>query len=474
MEGRNTFVPGFHIDAISEHLQALFLGQIRKLIINIPPRHMKSLLACVFFPVWCWVNDPSTRFMFASYSGSLSLRDAKKARRLIESDWFRSSFGDVVQLTKDQTAVHRYDTTATGFRFTTSVKGSVMGEGGDILGLDDVHNGLEAQSATKRQGVEDWYRQSWASRVNDAETARHMLIGQRLHEADLSGVLLAEGGWEHLCLPAEYVPTVHVTCLGWSDPRTVPGELLWPQRISREALEDLKINLGRYAAAGQLQQTPAPAEGGMFRRDAWKFWGPGGDKALPRLDLLVRSWDLAFTEGVSTSFVVGQLWGFVLRDQEFFLLDQYKARIDFSATKLVMTTTYKADQVHMAVHHKQSVRLTGVLVEKKANGDAILSELKREIPIMVPITPHGSKEARAAAFSPRVDQGKVYLPVPALAPWVSGLIETFAKFPNATSDDEVDAASQMGEWLLMNADRLRRPSAMDPAQGSRESGIAGI
>ncbi|MEP7354202.1 MAG: hypothetical protein ABI824_13320 [Acidobacteriota bacterium] len=281
VEPATPYVPGWHIDAIIEHLEAITHGQIRNLLINVPPRHMKSLLVSVFWPAWEWIRYPERRWLYSSYGAALSIRDSIKCRRLIESPWYQQRWGYVFALTSDQNTKGRFENNKSGYRIATSVGGAATGEGGDRLVCDDAHNVQEAESDSVRNGTVDWWGTVMSTRLNNPKTSSKTVVMQRCHERDLSGHLIEQGGFEHLCLPAEYEVTKAVTSIGWSDPRTEPGQLLWPERFGPDELASLKRSLGSYGAAGQLQQRPSPAEGGLFKRHWWRFWQPVGANLPP-------------------------------------------------------------------------------------------------------------------------------------------------------------------------------------------------
>jgi predicted phage terminase large subunit-like protein len=451
VEPATEYVPGWHLDAITEHLEAVSRGQIKNLLINIPPRHMKSLAVAVFWPCWEWIDHPERRWLFASYAATLSIRDSLKCRRLIESDWYQRNWGDRFRLTSDQNTKGRFENDRSGYRLATSVSGTATGEGGDRIVIDDPHNVNESESDTIRHSVLDWWDTVMSTRLNDPKTGARVIVMQRVHEDDLSGHLLAQGGYEHLCLPAEYeAGRSMITSIGWSDPRTVDEELLWPERFGVTEIETLKRSMGSYAAAGQLQQRPAPAEGGLFKRHWWRYWKlsgtslppvpvrlPSGEIAnvqaidLPaQFDAVGQSWDMAFKDLVSSDYVVGQVWG--KKRADCFLLDQTKERLDFPGT---LRAVRSLSERWPAAALK--------LVEDKANGSAVIATLKHELSGLVPVNPEGGKEARASAVSPQVESGNVYLPHPALKHWVTGFIEECASFPNAKHDDQVDGMTQI-------------------------------
>jgi predicted phage terminase large subunit-like protein len=449
VEPSTPFVPGWHIDAIVEHLEAVTRGQIRNLLINVPPRHMKSLAVTVFWPAWEWIRWPERRYLFSSYTSQLSVRDSVRCRRLIESPWYQARWRDRFALTSDQNTKGRFDNDQGGYRLATSVGGAVTGEGGDRLICDDPHNVQEVESDGVRKGTNDWWDVVMSTRVNDPKTSAKIVVMQRCHEQDLSGHLLEQGGWDHLCLPAEYEGPGKVTSIGWSDPRRHSGELLWPEQFGTRELNDLKRSLGSYAAAGQLQQRPSPAEGGILKRHWWRYWQPQGANLPPvvvrladgtfqsieaaelpsRVDEQLQSWDCAFKDLETSDFVVGQVWGRL--GANFILLDQMRDRMDCPATvKAVRLLSAKWPYTYAK------------LIEDKANGSAVIQILRHEVPGLLPVSPEGGKTARASGVSPLIEAGNVYLPHPQYAPWVAAFIEECAAFPNGAHDDQVDAMSQ--------------------------------
>jgi predicted phage terminase large subunit-like protein len=448
VEPATPFVPGWHIYAIIDHLEAVSRGEIRNLLINVPPRHMKSLLVSVFWPTWEWIRSPERRWLFSSYASSLSMRDSLKCRRLIESPWYQAFWGDRYSLTIDQNTKSRFDNNRSGYRLSTSVGGTATGEGGDRIVCDDPHNVQEAESDSIRNGTLEWFDVVMSTRVNDPKTSAMVVVMQRCHQRDLSGHLLDKGGWEHLCLPAEYEGSKRITSIGFSDPRTEHGELLWPDQFGPKEIADVKVSLGSYAAAGQLQQRPSPAGGGLIKPFWFHFWqAPGANlppvlvrmpdgtqrsviaEPIANVEEQVQSWDCSF-KGLDTSdYVVGQLWG--RAGSSFLLLDQVRGRMDFPATVQAVRALSKKWPGAIAK-----------LIEDKANGSAVIQMLTHEISGLIPVNPQGGKVPRAAAVSALIEAGNVYLPHPDQAPWVIALIEECAAFPFGAHDDQVDAMTQ--------------------------------
>ena len=282
----------WHIDAIIEHLEAVSRGQIQNLLINIMFRHLKSVLVSVLWPAWTWTFLPESRWVTTSYVEKLAVRDAVKTRRIMQSAWYRERWGTVFSFTGDQNVKSYYENNRTGFRRATGVKGAVSGEGGDVVTVDDPHNVKQAESRAEREGTLLWWDEVMSSRLNEPDKGARVIIMHRIHERDLSGHVLAQGGYEHLCLPARYRRKAYVTVLGNPDPRKRDGELLWPGRFSDRVLTDLELRMGTHAAAGQLQQEPRARKGGQFERQ----WFEIVDE-VPREGIRGRYWDKAGSAG---------------------------------------------------------------------------------------------------------------------------------------------------------------------------------
>ena len=438
IEPGRDFHDNWHIDAISEHLQAVVEGKIRRLIINIPPRHMKSISVAVALPAWTWTIQPQKRFLFASYASSLSIRDSVKCRRLIDSPWYQQHFGQTFHLTGDQNQKQRFENDKTGYRIATSVDGALTGEGGDIIVIDDPHNVREAESSAVREGVLEWWDQAMQSRLNDPKTGAFVIIMQRVHEKDLTGHILAnELGqeWDHLCLPARYEighPTPTVSSLGFNDPRTEEGELLWPERIDEPTLQNLERSLGSYASAGQLQQRPMPKGGGILRSE---WWVPWEKPDLPDIEYVIQSWDTAFSTKEKTSYSARTTWGvFKSRGQtNAIVLDMWYDRVTYPELRRIAQEAYN------------SYEPDAVLIEKKASGQSLIQDLRVAGVPVIEYLPDRDKEARAHASSALLEDGRIYFPSD--KKWAKNLIDICAAFPATENDDIVDTCTQA--WLRL-------------------------
>jgi predicted phage terminase large subunit-like protein len=466
VEPQTPFVDGIHVRAICEHLQAVSEGRIRNLIINVPPGHAKSLLTAVFWPAWVWIDHPEARWLFSSYREPLATRDSLKCRRLIESHWYQERWGDRYQLRDDQNTKARFENTQTGYRVVVPMSAGT-GERGDYVVVDDPHSVDQAESEAERRSAVEWWNGSMVTRLNDLATGHKVVIQQRLHEADLTGDLLERGGYELLCLMAEFEPERQCsTSIGWTDPRQEAGELLWPRKVTQRDIDELKAALGSYRYAGQYQQRPSPAVGGILQRPWWRYWQPAHMNLPPvavklangevisipavpvpeQFDKMIESWDMSFKDLASSDYVVGQVWGVLKADR--FLLDQRRERLDMPGTKQALKEL-------SAKWPKAGTKL----IEDKANGPAVIQELRHEVSGLTPVTPEGGKVARANAIAPQVESGNVYLPHPAITPWVEAFIEEAAQFPNGRNDDQVDAMTQALTRLRANSRGWCTPEA---------------
>ena len=404
---------------------------------------MKSIAVSVMWPVWEWLSVPSRRWLFSSYGANLSTRDALKSRRLIQSPWFQQNYGHLFSLTGDQNAKTRYENDKTGYRIATSVGGGATGEGGDRIVADDPHNVNEVESDPVREGVLTWWDETMSTRGNDPKTVARIIVMQRAHEADLSGHVLAQGGYEHLCLPAEYErvrpiyvhgvqleasPKEHPTSLGYTDPRQEEGELLWKERFNDTSIAKLKRALGTHGVAGQLQQRPSPRGGRIFMRNHWRFW-----QVLPELDESVISVDCTFKDLSTTDYVAIQVWG--RKGANKYLLYRLKQRMGLAATVLAIRAV-------SATYPKRAA----ILIEDKANGPAVIETLKGELSGIIAINPEGGKVARAFAMQPEQQAGNIWLPDPSVDSNIEEFLQEVSSFPGVPHDDETDAMTQAVNW----------------------------
>ena len=440
------YLHNWHVDLLCAHLEAVTRGEISDLLINVPPGCMKSLLVSVFWPVWEWIHYPETRALFASFDASLARRDANKAKELVSSDWFRARWGDCVSLASEATradSATEYYTQARGLRFSTSVAGRGTGWHGHRRVVDDPIKPRDARGGAEATGVKlaevvEWWGATMGSRRASGRAFASIAVMQRLHEADLSGHLLSEGKYVHVCLPMEFDPERRCETRWGRDPRTTEGELLWPARFPADAVASLRdplTGLGPVDYEAQYQQRPMPRGGGMFSRKK-----VGRYLEAPNALTLVQSWDMRFKDDATRGdFVVGGVWAKV--DARFYLLKVVRGRWSFSETLeqvLLLSSEYP--------------RATAKLVENKANGPAIVNALRESVHGLILVEPEGGKVARANAVSALFDAGNVYVPDDSLgAPWVADYLAELEAFPRGRFDDQVDMTSQALSYLKQHA-----------------------
>ena len=473
------FTQGWPIQAIAEHLQAVVDGDIRRLIINIPPRMGKSTITSVAFPAWTWAqpsssktSGPGVQFLHASYAQQLSLRDSVKCRRLIESPWYQKHWKERFRLTSDQNTKTRFDNDKSGSRLSTSVGSALTGEGGSIIVVDDPNAAQEAFSEATIATTIEWWDSSLSTRLNDPKTGCFVIIQQRLAEDDLTGHILSKdvGEWTHLCLPMKYEPDrAFVTGIGWKDPRNTPGELLWPERFGEAEVDLLERQLGPFAAAGQLQQRPEPAGGGVIKRDWWQLWE---ENAYPPMDFIIASLDTAYTTKQENDYSALTVWGVfsdvsnvaianraVDRDGQIRAVQRQYVE---GAPKLMLMSAWQErlelhDLVTKVGDSCRKMRVDRLLIEDKAAGHSVAQEIRRlyghEKWAVQLINPGAQdKLARLYSIQHLFAEGMIYAPERA---WSDMVITQTASFPKGKHDDIVDTVS-MGLRHLRDIGLLER------------------
>lgn len=462
---------GWHIDAICEHLEAVTSGEITRLLINVPPGCMKSLILNVFWPAWEWATAPHLRYVATAHNQALAIRDSTKMRRLIASDWYQKRWGDRVKLTGDQASKIKFENTATGFREAVAFE-SLTGVRGDRVLIDDPHSVDSAESEAERENVTRTFLEAIPTRLNNPDRSAIVVIMQRLHEADVSGVILEKGlGYEHLCLPMRFDESRRCeTGIGFVDPRTEEGELLFPERFPLHVVERDERAMGPYAVAGQFQQTPTPRGGGILRRDDWRLWDDeeaakhgARSGAFPTLELVVASLDPAYTEKEENDPSGFTIWG-LWRDREgiprLILMNAWAKRLmlhggEFERLPGEDETRFRRrcskdwGLVEWVAHDCRRFRADMLLVESKASGISVGQELRRlckQDDFGVRLVNPGNKDkvARAYAVQPSFANGKIYAPD---RDWADKVITQCESFPKGAHDDLVDSTTQAVGWF---------------------------
>lgn len=474
----SAFQGGWAVQAVAEHLQAVTEGQIEKLLINIPPGCTKSMLTNVMWPTWEWgpFRRPFSQWINTSYSMDLPIRDQLFARRLLLSEWYQERWP--ISLAGDDSGKEKYSNDSGGFRFAASVGSSLTGWRGQRMIVDDPHSTETAESEQRRATARRWFAETTPSRFTNPKRPVYVVIMQRLHTQDVSGLiieqLLEEQGWVHLCLPMEfepkyrswsplkpwgrdvepqrmrrvvddgdplphYVPDPNGALLYPQDPRTHDGELLWPERYDLESVRKLKVQLmlegGEYAVAGQLQQRPIPREGGLFKVDRIAFVDEPID------GYIVRAWDLAGTKKKRAAYTAGAklILGF---DGRLCIAGMERFRGDPDEVRTRVKLTAEMDGPDVTISMPQDPGQAGVAQVRQFAKDLHGSEVFFS-------AESGEKEDRAIPFAAQVNAGNVCM---VRGSWNQELLAELGMFPGSTFKDQTDALSRAYSQLLTNVD----------------------
>lgn len=494
------FRDGWPLEAVCEHLEAVCDGDIKRLIINIPPRSGKSTLCSVCFPAWVWAqpkdsptSGPGVQFVFSSYAEKLALRFSLRNRRLIQSRWYQERWGDRFKLLSDENTSHRFVTDKAGERLVTSISGTATGFGGNIFVVDDANAANEAFSEAAIREVIDWWDQTASTRLNDLDSGAFVIIQQRLAENDLTGHVLEQniGDWDLLMLPMHYDPDrIVVTSIGWKDPRQIEGELLWPERFPEKAVKALEQTLGPFAAAGQLEQSPKPKGGGVIKYSWWNAWER---PAYPPMDFIIASLDTAYTEKTENDYSAMTVWGVFTYDvvavpgriigadgRPMYLGERNYAE---EAPRVMLMHAWQRrlplhELVVTVADSCRKMKVDLLLIENKASGISVGQELQRlyshetwgvemndpksidklarlhsVVPLFAPeLTEKKDGQGRVLrdqdgnpVLVPTRD-GIVYAPsdpgMPTFRVWAEECIRQVESFPHGAHDDYVDTVSQ--------------------------------
>ncbi len=415
------YLSNWHIDLIAEYLEATRRSEITRLIINMPPRSLKSVCVSVAWPAFLLGHDPAMRIMCASYAAGLALRHSLDTRLIMEEPWYRMAFPRT-RIVPGENQKHKFVTTERGFRFATSVGGTATGEGGDVLVVDDPLSPMQAASRIRRESANRWFDQTFATRLNNKRDGRIVLVMQRLHADDLTGHLLAKGGWEQLLLPAIAESR---TIIDFGDVHAIrePGDILHPGREGRELLERARRELGSFAFAAQYQQQPLPEGGGMVE----PHWIGRYDAPFSGEGAITQSWDTAIKAGEAHD--ASACLTFCEQEGRHYLLDALTLKAEYPALKRAVLVQAERWQPEC------------ILMEDKASGQSLLQDLRRESALpLVAVMPRRDKVTRFAAVTALIEAGRLVLP--RQAAWLAAFEAELFAFPNAPHDDMVDALSQ--------------------------------
>ena len=425
LEPGQPYIHGWHVEAVCEHLEAITAGDLTRLLINIPPGTMKSTLVSVFWPAWEWgpKGMPHIRFIGASHEQGLATRDTLKMRRLVTSDWYQARWP--LGLTGDQNQKTYYENASTGFRQACAVA-SMTGRRGDRVAWDDPHSAESALSLAHRETALRVFQETLPTRLNNPDSSAIVIVMQRLHEADVSGFILENDlGYEHLCLPMEYeAERCCVTSIGFVDPRTEEGELLFPERFPRAVVDRDKKVMGAMAVAGQFQQRPAPRAGGLFEWDKLQVVD-----AAPKMRSIVRYWDKAGTDGAGAYTAGVKMGGGA--DGLFYVLDVERGQWAAPQRERTIRTTAELDGHGVGIWIEQEPGSGGKESAESTIRSLAGYTIKAE-------RPSGDKATRAEPLAVQVEAGNVRL---LRGPWNQAFIDEVKTFPVGKYKDQVDAAS---------------------------------
>ena len=515
VEPAQPYLHNWHVDFISYHLEAVTNGEINRLLINVPPGTMKSLLVNVFWPAWEWTRTPGLRYICTAHSQNLAIRDSTKMRRLIQSDWYKERWGDVVTLTGDVNAKTKFENTSTGFREAVAFE-SMTGVRGDRVTIDDPHSVDSAMSDVQRQTTIETFLEAVPTRLTNPKTSAIVVLMQRLHTDDVSGIILEKNlGYTHIMLPMEFDPERRcVTDLGFEDPRVEEGELLFPARFPREVVERDKQVMGPWAVAGQFQQSPSPRGGGIIQRKYWALWddeeaksqGLNDASKYPPMDYIVASLDPAYTEKKENDPSALTVWGIwqkggatarrllsrtsevstILDDRDtvpcVMLMHAWEKRLPIHGSEVVREQgendrQFRARQlqnyglVEHVIDTCNRYNVDMLLIEAKASGLSVAQEIKRlnrTATWGVYLVNPGNldKVARAYAIQPIFASGTVYAPD---KDWADKVITQAEVFPKARHDDLVDSTTQALKYLRERNFLRRAEEVAADIRGSYES-----
>jgi predicted phage terminase large subunit-like protein len=424
LESGQAFVPNWHLEAIAYQLERVRRGEIKRLIINLPPRSLKSVTASIAFPAFVLGHDPSRRIVCISYSGDLAKKHANDFRAVLEAPWYRELFpGTRIGQKDSETEI---ELTARGSRLATSVGGTLTGRGGDLIIIDDPLKPDDAYSEAKRNAANEWFKSTLLSRLDDKRTGAIIIVMQRLHMDDLTGFVTSQSDeWEILDLPAIAEVEEHVPI---SDTKTYfrrVGEALSPEREPLSILEHMKSQLGSDAFSAQYQQRPVPPGGAMIKRD----WIKRYQELPPQRErsLILQSWDTASKGGPENDFSVCTTW-VISRDGRWYLVDVWRKRVDYPALKAAvreLASQYAANRV---------------LVEDAGAGTSLVQELLGKVDGIVAVMADGSKPTRMSVATAKFESGLVYLPE--RESWLADFEAELFAFPGGRHDDQCDSVSQ--------------------------------
>lgn len=441
--GHGEYIHNWHIDVIAHQLSRIETDEIARLIVTMPPRHLKSIVITITWVAWMLGRNPALKFMCVAYGQELSEEYAAGCLKIMQSAWYRRAFpGTVLK----QRAVAHFRTTAGGGRMSTSIDGVTTGFGADVIIIDDPMKAQDTTSEVSRTKLAAWYDTTIAQRLNSQETGKIILVMQRLHEADLAGILRQREDWHELRLPAIAEEDESIPAGNGRFYQRRKGCALHPAHLSLAKLRALQ-RANPYVFAAQFQQDPVPLHGNLIEREWLKTYDPATlDTSYGQI---IQSWDTASKDNPFNDYSVCVTA--LMQGTTIYVLHVFRGRLKFPALK--------ANAIELAREHKADV----ILVEDASSGrqliDSLDAEAPRGVPFPVPRKPEGDKIARVMGISAMIETGRLALPKS--APWLAEFVSEVVSFPNGGHDDQVDALSQLMTWVR-RADSIRPDTIAGP------------
>jgi predicted phage terminase large subunit-like protein len=424
------FHSNWHIELVASKLEEVRHGRCRRLIVNVPPRHLKSHTISIAFPAWLLGHQPSKQILSVTYAQDLSETLARSSRNLMTSAFYQALFD--TRLSRE--AIADFATTEGGFRFSTSVGGVLTGRGADVIIIDDPLKADDAISEPRRRSVNEWFDNTLRTRLNNTETGAIIIVMQRLHADDLVAHVQETADWDVLSFPAIAEEDESYTVqapYGWRRVGRKAGEILQPALFSEDSLKHQRHAMTDYNFVAQYQQNPQPPSGIIVKREWLKFYRP--QEKPERFDQILQSWDTANKDTELANFSVCTTWG--IKDRSLYLLDVFRRKMDFPELKRTI--------VELAKRHQAKI----VLIEDMASGTSLLQELRADnFPYARPAPRlEGDKVMRLHAQTAKIEGGSVLFPHD--APWLDTYLRELLSFPNSKKDDQVDSTVFALAWV---------------------------
>lgn len=426
------YIPNWHVEAMAWHLAECAAGRIKRLLITMPPRQLKSLCASVAFPAWTLGRNPSSRIVCVSYAADLAIKLSRDCRLVMESEWYRNAF-PWARLAKDKNTEHEFETIRHGSRYSTSVGGALTGRGGGIIIIDDPIKPTDATSKAARDAAKDWYDSTLSGRLNSPRDSAIVLVMQRVHVDDLVAHVLPKEPWVHLNLPL--INEVEQKIQIGKDRYYVRAinELLHALRFDFATLERIRATVGSFVFSSQYLQQPVPEQGEIIKWEWFKHY----NQLPPREsnDSIIQSWDTASKATELSDYSVCTTW--LVKEKEFYLINVLREKLAYP------------DLRKRAISHALEHRANDILIEDKGSGIQLIQDLQCDrtpgVPYPFSVAPEQDKITRMSSTSPKIEAGQVYLPES--APWLDDFHAELMAFPHGGHDDQVDSLSQFLGWI---------------------------